>query len=162
MPLTALNPTTRYINPAITVVRHVLTIADPGLLPTRPELTNGVDLVDELLDWTGWAVEGAVVQSRSVGTRNVAGVPGMKTLTESSLTFHADVTGDDARSLYVDGLESHIAFMDGGDVPGQPMDVFKVAVVSRSPMRAADGSALAGILVKYAVRAWLQDAPIPT
>lgn len=153
--------TTRHIAPGITVVGFSATLVAANMTPTRAEITASTILTNELLDWNGWSVEGAVVQSRSVGTRRITGVSGMKTLTESSLTFNADRAGVDARTLFVDGLTGFIWFMDGGDVAASLMDVFKVEVNNTQKVRAADGGSLNALMVQFAINAWEVNRIIP-
>lgn len=159
--MTALNASTRHVQPGLTVIKHLPLIASPTLVPTRAELTSGTDVSLEVYDWDGWAPEGSTAPSRAVGTKKVGGVPSVHTLQQSAFTLNSDIDGNDGRALFVEDLSGYVVFMDAGDEEDRLMDIFKTQVVLTTPVKSADGSAVHLHRVLFAIRDWKLNAAIP-
>lgn len=128
---TPLVPTDRYVPDGLTVAYWVEAIADISD-PSRGEIDAGTDLTAELAAIEGWNLQsegrdvqaaGEAFRSRVAGTIDVDG---------SALLLYADRSGDEIMSLFVRGTDGHILFLHGGDVEGNPMDVWPVSVAAAS------------------------------
>jgi len=156
-PITA---SSRYFNQAVTKVYFVPSIEDTTA-PTRAELDAGTDLSDEIADISGWQVTSSQIQTPDLGSRFTSSIPGRTTAEDSSIVFYADVAGEDVRALLPRDTTGYIVIMDGGDVPGQPMDIFPVRVASTGKMRTV-GDEAARIQVQFSITSEpVEDVTIP-
>lgn len=144
----------RFVDPGATRVYAVASIAALAS-PSRPELDAGVDLTGEMADIAGFSMQAELYESRAadsdfttteVGELRASGAPQM--------AFYADPGGSDIRMLWARGDASNIVFLHGGDVAGNPMDVWPVSIASVSKPFSMEGPAL--VLVQFAV----PDAPV--
>lgn len=126
----ALPQSTRYANFDNTVILFIPTIADADLEPTRPEMTAGTDVTGEVMEISGFTVEGSEIETPDLLSEFVSKIPGRTTSADSMLRFYASSDGDDARAVFPYKTTGYLAFLDGGDVPTQTMDVFPVRVKS--------------------------------
>lgn len=138
MPPTQINASNRYFDVATTKCYYIPTIAAADLEPTRAEMNAGTDLSNEIADLDGWTVEGDEIETPDLGTTFTGSIPGRTSAEDCSLTFHADLNGDDARTLLPRGTEGFIMWCDGGDVEGNIATVFPVRVKSCSVARSVD------------------------
>lgn len=137
----ALATSVRFFAPEISKVYWLPAIAASNLTPTRAEITAGTDLTGEIADIQGWVVEGGAIPTPDLGSRFIASIPGRTNVADSSLTLYADQTGNDVRDVLTQGLNGYVLFADGGDVTGQPADVFPVRVNSVGKMRSTGDQA---------------------
>lgn len=127
---TAINRSSRYFDPAVTKCYWLPAVADDGLVPTRVEMDAGTDLSREIADLDGWLVEGEDIETPDLGSLFTSKIPGRTSVEDSSLTFHADKSGDDVRTLLPRGTEGFIMWCDGGDVEDNIAGVYPVRVRS--------------------------------
>lgn len=151
----------RYFNAGTTVVVFIPTIADAALVPTRAEITAGTDLSDEISDVSGWQVSSGEIVTPAMGSDYDSKIPGKTTTDDSTITFYADVTGEDVRTILPRNTNGYIAIMDGGDVPTQPMDVFKIRVRANGKTRST-GEEAARIVIPFSIQSFAEDVAIPT
>ena len=151
----------RYFNAGTTVIVFIPTIASTALIPTRAEITAGTDLSNETADVAGWKVGSGKIVTPAMGSEYDSNINGKTTVDDSSITFYADVTGEDVRTILPRNTEGYIAIMDGGDVPTQPMDVFKVRVMANGKTRSV-GEEAARIEVPFSIQGYAEDVAIPT
>lgn len=157
----ALPSSTRYANYDTSVVLFVPTIADPSA-PTRIELDAGTDLTGEISDASGWTVEGADIDTPDLKSEFVSKVPGRTSSPDSSLTFYASENGTDVRDVLTYKQAGYIVVMNGGDVAGQPMDVFPVRVKSGLVPTLSVGDETAKIAVGFSItREPSLSVPVP-
>ncbi|WP_199807452.1 hypothetical protein [Streptomyces sp. NRRL F-5650] len=124
----------------MTRVLWVPTIANKAA-PTRAELDAGTALEAETGAMSGWQTTSGTVPTPALGSRFTPVVGGEITASDSSLTFYASKTGDDVRTLLTRETPGFIVWMDEGDVPGQPMDVYPVTVTAQTKIRELDQAA---------------------
>ncbi|WP_067967531.1 phage tail tube protein [Nocardiopsis trehalosi] len=161
MAATDIAPVTRYFNPAITRVLYVLTIASKAA-PTRVELDAGTDLSNEIAELSGFQVTSGQIPTPDLGRRFTSSIPGRTSADDSSITFYADEAGEDVRSLLPRDTEGFIVIMDGGDVTGQPMDVYPIRVASVGKMRSV-GDEAARLQIQFSITSEpAEDVAIPT
>ena len=148
--MATLAASTRFANFDHTRVYFLPTIANSNLTPTRPEITAGTNITGEISDISGFTVSGSTIDTPDLLSEFVSKIPGRTSSEDSSLSFYADVEGVDARALFPYRATGYIVFMDGGDVPGNKMDVFPVQVNANSKSRSV-GEEAAKIMVGFAV-----------
>lgn len=158
--MTALTPAQRYFAPEITKVRFIPTIAAANHHPTAAERDAGTVLID-IADITGWSVTGTDIATPDIDTRFTKSIPGRTTAADSSLTFYADIAGDDARKVLAEGQNGYIEFADGGDEEGKLTDVFPVRVRSVGKVRSTGDQAMQ-ITIGFTITGRpATDVPIP-
>ncbi|NCT90254.1 hypothetical protein GXB85_04705 [Cellulomonas sp. APG4] len=158
---TPLPTSNRFFAPEISVVTFVPTIASAALAYTRIELDAGTNLTQEIADLSGWQLTGGEIPTPDLGSRFTSSIPGRQTADASSLTFYADLAGDDVRTVLTQGLNGFMIFMDGGDVPTQPSDVFPCRVNTVGKVRSV-GDAAHQLTIGFTItRKPAADVPIP-
>lgn len=145
-PLAAVAP---YIHPGSTVVYWVETVADTAA-PTREELDAGRDLSRAVAAVVGWVVSRRLRTTQTFGHDFETQLPYSATVDNSVIVFRADETGGDISKLLSDGDDGYVVMLYGGDVEGNPMDVWPVRVAALGRGIANDGS-LAMIAVQFAI-----------
>jgi hypothetical protein len=158
-PIPVMEATDRYFLPGTTKVIVVPSIADLAAGPTRLELNAGTDVSDEVSSISGWMITSESVPTPDLGKRFVSSVTGRLTAASSGLQFWADKAGVDIRELLVIDQETHIVFLDGGDVENNPMDVFKVTVASVGKLREIEGAGR--IDTSYTIRDFAENLTVP-
>jgi hypothetical protein len=159
MAATPITTSDRYYVQGTSKVIWVASISNPAS-PTRSEINAGTDLSDEIAATSGWEVTGNTEDTPALGSVFIGKVPSTTTADDSSLTFYADSTSTDVRSLLSRGSSGYIIWMDEGDVESYLMDVFPVRVTSATPQR--DISSVAQIMVNFAImREPSQNVAIP-
>jgi hypothetical protein len=152
--------TTRYINPATTVVLLVASISNI-LSPSRGELDAGLNVTREIADVQGWMLTGEAVPTPDLGSDFTGTIKGRRSVGESSIVYYADLAGVDIRSMSEEGTDTNVVWMDGGDVAGYLMDVFPVRVLSAGLSRSVEAQP-GRLTVGYSVtRAPAQNIAIP-
>lgn len=152
--------TTRYINPATTVVLLVASIANI-LSPTRGELDAGLNVTREVADVQGWMLTGEAVPTPDLASLFTATIGGRTSVGESSIAYYADKAGVDIRSMSEVGTDANVVWMDGGDVAGYLMDVFPTRVLSAGLSRSVEAQP-GRLTVGYSItRAPAQNIAIP-
>lgn len=150
----------RFFAPGVSRVIFIPTIAATTLIPTRTEINAGDDLSGEVNDVSGFNVQAGFIDTPDMLRRFTGKIGGRITTPDSSLTMYASKDGDDVRTILPRGTQGFLAFMDGGDVPTQPMDVFKVEVASLGKPRSMGDSA-SMLTVQFSISGFAEDAPIP-
>lgn len=151
---------TRYFDVGTTKVYFVPSIADLDA-PTRVEMSAGTDLSREIAEIDGWNVTSNQIQTPDFATRFVSQIAGRIEAADSSLTFYASEDSVDVRNLLPRDTDGFIVWLDGGDVPGNKMDVYPVTVRSVSKMRSA-GSEAARIMIGFSItREPSEDITVP-
>ncbi|TKG58898.1 phage tail tube protein [Prauserella endophytica] len=145
----ALSTSTRYFDPEVTKCYFVPTIANKTS-PTRVEMDAGTDLTDEIADLSGWMVAGEAIPTPDLGSRFTSNIPGRTQAEDSSLTFYSDQEGVDVRAVLPRDTNGFVVWLDGGDTPGNKMDVFPVRVLSNGKQRNLQNEA-AKIQVQFAI-----------
>lgn len=118
--------------------------------PTRSEINAGTDLSPEINEVDGWQVTSELIDVPDLNSRFTSKIPGRTSADDSSITFYADPSGSDARTLFPRGATGFILRMDGGDVPGRKMDVFPVTV-SSVPKEMGTGDDAGTLQVMFAI-----------
>ncbi|MFI0900562.1 hypothetical protein [Streptomyces sp. NPDC020983] len=159
MAATPITTSDRYYVQGVSKVIWVPTLANPAS-PTRSEINAGTDLSDEIAAVNGWEVTGNTEDTPALGSVFIGKVPSTTTADDSSLSFYADSTSTDVRTLLSRGSSGYVIWMDEGDVADYLMDVFPVRVTSATPQR--DISSVAQIMVNFAImREPSQNVAIP-
>ncbi|KUL23232.1 hypothetical protein [Streptomyces regalis] len=146
----------------MTRVLWLSAVADPGHVPTRPELTAGTDLTNAVAAIDGWTLANQGIETPDLGSTFESSIPGSDKADDSSLGFYEDKVSDDIERLLTKDATGWIVFLRKGDVPGsRSMDVFPVRVGSRSPNYSTDNEA-AKFTVNFSITEKpTQDAEIP-
>jgi hypothetical protein len=118
--------------------------------PSRAEINAGTDVSGELKEVDGWQVTSELIEVPDINSRFTGKIPGRTSADDSSITFYADPSGSDARTLFPRDTTGFILRMDGGDVTGRKMDVFPVRV-SSIPKDMGTGDDAATIMVQFAI-----------
>lgn len=159
--MATLAASTRYFNAGTTQVHFLPSIAAADLTPTRAEITAGTNLTGEVADLSGWTVTGGEIDTPDLGSTFVDKIPGKTSAEDSSLTFYADLAGNDARDVLPRGTAGFIVIMDGGDVPGRTADVFPVRVRSVGKVRSV-GEDSARLTIPFSITSQpAEDRVIP-
>jgi hypothetical protein len=129
--------------------------------PTRAEINAGTDLSPEVSASSGWEVTSNTQATPALGSVFIGNILATTTAADSSLTFYADSTSVDVRSLLTRGLTGFVIWMGEGDVAGYTMDVFPVMVTSAPKNRTI--TATAEIVVNFSItRTPAENVVIPT
>lgn len=150
MAATPITQSTRYINPGTSKYYFCATISSKAA-PTRIELNAGTDLTREVSAIEGWMTSSEQVNTPDADTRFTSTIPGRITAEGSSITFYADNTGTDVRSLLPRDTAGFIVILDGGDVSGRKMDVFPIRVSSVGKARSVEGSEAATVQIQFSI-----------
>jgi hypothetical protein len=118
--------------------------------PTRSEINAGTDLSPEIAEVEGWQVTSELIDVPDINSRFTSKIPGRTSADDSSITFYADPSGADARTLFPRDEEGVILRMDGGDVAGRKMDVFPIRV-SSVPKEMGTGDGAGTLQVMFAI-----------
>lgn len=159
MPATPIAASTRYFLPGTTKVIIVPTIANLDAGPTRAELNAGTDISEEIASISGWSITSASVPTPDLGKRFTPQVTGRLTAADSSITCWADKTGNDIRDVLAIDQATNVVFLDGGDVAGSPMDVYKVKVSSVSKVREIEGAGR--VDARFAIDDYAENLAVP-
>lgn len=160
MPATPIPVTDRFFAPEISKVIFATEIADPAAY-TRAEVDAGQDLTNEIADISGFTVQSGQIATPDLGSRFNKQIGGRTNVETSSITFYGDKAGNDVRGVLPRGTTGHLIFMDGGDVPGQPSDVFTVEVISVGKLRAVGENAFQLTVTFSIKREPAEDVDIP-
>lgn len=160
--MATLNKATRYFQPEVSRVHFLPTIAAATLIPTRAEITAGTNITGEIADLSGWQVRGDMIPTPDLASRFVSQIGGRTKAESSSITFYADKTANDVRTVMPRGQVGYIVFMDGGDVATTgKMDVYPVEVTAVGKARSTGDQAMQ-ISIDYAItRPPAEDVAIP-
>ncbi|MFJ8314077.1 MULTISPECIES: hypothetical protein [unclassified Streptomyces] len=132
----------KYSRRGVTRVLWLKAVADPGHVPTRPELTAGTDLTNAIAAIDGWSLTNQAIETPDLGSTFESKIPGTDQADDSSLGFYEDQVSDDIEQLLAKDATGWVVFLRKGDVPGsRSMDVFPVRVGSRSPNYSTDNEA---------------------
>lgn len=148
MAATPLPSTTRYFDVNTTRVYWVEEIADKTA-PTRQELDAGVDLSGEIADFSGFTVTAEEIETPDMNSLFTSRIGGRTSAEDSSLTLYGDINGQDVTEVMARGDNGFVVWLDGGDVPGNKMDVYPVRVRSISRQRSL--SEASRVLVEFSV-----------
>jgi len=152
---------TRFFQPEISKVLWLDTIAASTRIPTRAELTAGTDLTGEIAAISGFLATSNYIDTPDLKRRFVARIGGRTNIADSSITYYGSQDGEDIRTVHSRLDRGYLVFMDGGDVPGQPMDVFPAEVASLGKQRSTDEAAFQ-IVVSYGItQPPAEDVEIP-
>jgi hypothetical protein len=151
---------TRFFQPGIVDVYYLPAIAAADLTPTRAEITAGTALTPELDDWAGWSYSTTFIETKDAANRIRPKLAGPVSLDDSSITFNGSLDGVDVRTVLTRGDTGFIMICDGGDVAGQPAEVFPVEVGSVVAVRSLD-SAPFKVRVDFGVTNVPQEVTIP-
>ena len=162
MPTPKLRTSARFTSLGTTVVLWLPSVAAANLTPTRTEMDNGLDLTEEINDWSGWSLARADIPTPDLASEFEGSIPGKMTSEQSSLTLYADETGDDVRADITMDQSGHVMLCYGGDVPGNKADVFPVKVKSMPKLPSVNGEAADKIQVQFSItRRPALDVTIP-
>lgn len=149
MAATPIATVSRFFPTGTTKYVFCATIANKNA-PQRAEIDAGTDLSGEIAEVEGWQVTSELIDVPDINSRFTSKIPGRTSADDSSITFYADPSGADARTLFPRDTEGFILRMDGGDVPGRKMDVFPVRV-SSVPKEMGTGDGAATLTVMFAI-----------
>jgi hypothetical protein len=141
---------TRYANFDNTLVYFLPAVVGFPNAVTRAEITAGTDITGEIADIAGFTVSGGEIDTPDLKSEFTSKIPGRTSAEDSSLTFYASLDGADARALFPYKTVGYIAFLDGGDVPTKPMDVFPIRVKSVGKPRSV-GEEAAKVVVGFSI-----------
>ncbi len=160
--MATLNKSTRFFQPEVSKVFFLPTIASAVLAATRAEITAGTDVSGEIADLSGWQVRADMIATPDLASRFVSQIAGRTKAEQSSITFYADKTANDVRTVMPRGQVGYIVFMDGGDVATTgKMDVYPVEVAAVGKARSTGDQALQ-VTIDYAItRPPAEDVAIP-
>lgn len=151
--------TTRFFAPEISKCYYLPAVA--GAEPTRAEITSGTDLTDEIAALSGWTVTSAMINTPDLGHRFVSQIGGRTNAEQSSITFYADLDGDDVRAVLPRGTVGYILWADQGDTTGALADLFRIEVVSVGKVRSVGDQAFQ-ITITFAItRVPVEDLALP-
>ncbi len=159
--MTELIASKRFFQPEVSVYLWLPTIAATTMIPTRAEMTAGVDLAGELADITGFTGSQNFFDAPDFKHRFVAKMAGRITAADSSMTFYGSEDGSDIRTILSRGDRGFLVLMDGGDVPVQPMDIFDVQVGSLNKIRTTQEQAFQIQVAFGIMHPPVEDVPIP-
>lgn len=149
MPTPQITAATRYFDVGTTKVYFLPTVANIAS-PLRTEMNAGTDLSREIAEIDGWSVSSNQIQTPDFATRFVSQIAGRIEAADSSLTFYASKNSIDVRSLLPRDTNGFIMWLDGGDIPGNKMDIYAITVTSQSKMRSA-GAEAARIQISFSI-----------
>lgn len=164
MPATKLPVSERFFHPEISTVYFLPAIAATTRIPTRVEISAGHDLTDEIATVSGWQKTTGTLATPDWGSLFTSQIPGRTTAADSSITFYADVDGQDVRTILEAGMTGFVVFCDGGDNEGsgtgKVADVFPVRVTSVGKVRGQE--AALQLTIGFAItREPKDDVPLP-
>lgn len=142
----------RYFAPSITRIIILPEVAADTLVPTRAEITAGIDISDDVADVSGWLIQAESIPTPDLGSLFASSIPGRTSVQDSSITLYADVAGVDITAELAIGDNVFVLFADGGDVAGRPADVFPARVASVGKERAMQGQAVR-VVVTFTITA---------
>ena len=119
---------TRFYQPGIVKIYWLPAVAAADLTPTRLEITGGTDLTPEVDDIAGWSYSTTFIETKDANSRIRTKLAAAVTLDDSSITFNGSQDGEDVRTVLTRGDTGFVMWCDGGDVEGQPAEVFPVEV----------------------------------
>lgn len=160
MPLTPIPESTRFFQPEISKVYLLPDVVDQDNV-TRAEINAGHDITGEIAALSGWLATSGYIDTPDLKRRFVARIGGRITIADSSMTFYGSQDGEDIRSIVQRLDRVVVVFMDGGDVPTQPMDVFQVEVSSLGKQRSTDENAFQLVVNFGILQPPAEDVPIP-
>jgi hypothetical protein len=129
---TPLNPTLRYIPPGVRKVYWAATIATQAS-PTAAEINAGIDLTNEIAEINGFQMSSDTADVPDLASRFTAQVPGRITAADSSITFYADSTSNDVRTVLPRDTAGFVLMLPEGNTAGRKMDVWPVKVKTCAP-----------------------------
>lgn len=148
MATTPLPSSVRYFDVGTTVVYWLPSCADITT-PTRAEMNAGTDVTGEVADFDGFAVTGDEIEVPDLKKLFNKKIAGRTTSDSSSITFYGDLTGGDITDLLSRGDNGFIAWLNGGDVPGNKGDIFPVRVKSIPRKRSISDAAR--VMVEFSI-----------
>lgn len=151
MPATPISTVTRFFPTGTTKWIYCPSIANKNA-PLRAEINAGTDLSGEIAEVEGWQVSSELIDVPDINSRFTSKIPGRTSADDSSITFYADPSGNDARVLFPRDTTGFILRMDGGDVAGRKMDVFPIRV-SSVPKEMGTGDGAGTLTVNFAITA---------
>lgn len=159
MSASAITPATRFFRPGKTKVVITPTVDDANGNATRTEINAGLDVSGDVQGVAGFTQSAAKIDTPDWGSRVTSSINGRITLADSSITLYADEDGADIRDELDIDQETCVIFMDNGDTPALPMDVFKCVVNSIAPSRDGEGAAV--VVVSFTIRSVHERKAIP-
>jgi hypothetical protein len=161
MVATPMPTTERFFAPEISKVYIATTMANYKT-PTRPELDAATDVTAEMSGVTGWTVTSAMIATADWGSRFTRQIGGRTSAEASSITFYADLGGQDIRTILARGDRVFVVFADQGDEAALPADIFPCEVTALGKVRTNADGALT-ITVNFAITGVpAEDVPLPT
>lgn len=159
MSATPIESFTRYFLPGTTKILISPSVSDMTVGATRSEITASTDVSEEVAAVSGWSITSQNQDAPDMGKRFVQQVAGRLSASESSITFYNDKAGADIRDLLSLDQETYVTFLDGGDVEGSPMDVYRVTVTSMAKLREIEG--IGRTQVTFAIREYVENIAVP-
>ncbi|WP_402465797.1 phage tail tube protein [Isoptericola aurantiacus] len=141
MAATPIPTSERFFAPEISKVFFATTLADYTAY-TDTEVTAAQDLTGEIADLSGFMVSSGMIDTPDLDSRFTKQIGGRTSVDASSITFYADLAGDDVRTVLPRGTKGYLIFCDGGYVPTQMSDVYPVEVTSVGKVRSVGDQAM--------------------
>lgn len=160
MPATPLPATSRYIQPEVTVVVFMDTVADIDAI-TRTEIDAGTDFSGEIAGGSGWEISADRVAVPDLGNRFTGRISGRVNPGDAQLVLYADETTADVRDVLARGDQGYVYIAWGGDVPTQKASVFEVDVSAVSQPLDVAGTEGARINVDFGINRVAENIEIP-
>lgn len=159
--MTNITASKRFFQPEVSKYYWLPTIAASTLIPTRAEITAGIELSDEVADIAGFTGTQNFFEAPDFGHRFVPKMAGRIQAADSTITFYGSEDGKDIRDTLARGDRGYLVLMDGGDVELSLMDIFEVQVGSLNKQRSTNEQAFQ-IQVAFGItRPPAEDVPIP-
>lgn len=159
MAATKLPSTNRFFAPGISKMFWLPTIASAVGAWTRAEQSAGDDFSDEVRSLSGFSKTSAKIDTPDWSGLDVGNIPGRNTYQDSSVTFYADLEGDDIRQVVNVLDQGFLVIADGGDVAGRFSDVYKSRVASISKVRPENDANT--IIVGFSLQKVYENVVIP-
>lgn len=145
----------RFSRKGVTKIVFIETIADPGYVPIRSEITSATKLTKAIAAIDGFALENEEIETPDLESTFTSKIPGDDKAADSSITFYEDDTSATLETTLAKGTVGFIVILRKGDVPTSPsMDIYPVRVASRTPAITVDNEA-----AKWMAKFSITDTP---
>lgn len=119
-----------FFQPGVSEIVFIDTVAAAAttMIPTGPEITGGLKLLNEVYDVAGWSQSTNWIERRRAKSRTRTQLAGASTFEGSSITFTMDKAGNDAATEFEEGQTGFLLFADRGLTAALPAEIFQVEV----------------------------------
>jgi hypothetical protein len=137
-------------------------VASDTLIPTRAELTAGVDFTSAIATVDGWSLANQPIDTPDMSDDFDSQIPGSDKADSSSFTLYEDEIDADLEALFAKGTEAFVVILRKGDVPASAsMDIFHIQVGSQAPAYTTDNDAAKLTVMCTILERPVQGAAVP-